>query len=111
MRLSEKETATVLAALRHWQLVADPLTQSPEHFAAVEPLTVQEISALCERVNLGEEETEAATNLWKIISFVATPFTVRRSARTKLRRNDVCECGRKPEECSTADGEDDHNDR
>ena len=54
IRLSERELATVLAALRYWQqdLVAndeDPI--SPDHFDQVTPLTADEIDDLCERLN------------------------------------------------------------
>jgi hypothetical protein len=55
MELTNKETATVLAALRYWQ---DETRDYPElmddfdHFEDIEPLTDQEINDLCERINL-----------------------------------------------------------
>lgn len=54
MRLSERELATVLAALRYWQQdLADndecPISEG--HFEDHDPLTVDEIDDLCERLN------------------------------------------------------------
>ena len=57
--LSDKELATVLGALRYWQQdLAENEAQgegpiSEELFQDVEPLTVDEIDHLCERLNCG----------------------------------------------------------
>lgn len=57
IRLSDRELATVLAALRHWQQhLADNENEVPvaDHFdARTTPLTVAEIDELCERINCG----------------------------------------------------------
>ena len=59
MKLTKEETATVLAALRMWQ--ADVVEEDSfpidfcDHFTDVLPLTTEEIDALCEKINLGEE--------------------------------------------------------
>ena len=56
-RLSDRELATVLAALRYWQQdLADNEEEGPicqEHFEEVTPLSVAEIDELCERLNCG----------------------------------------------------------
>ena len=53
--LSDRELATVLAALRFWQ---DEMAQVegcyPEHFLGTTPLTPEEIDVLCERINRNE---------------------------------------------------------
>lgn len=46
-QLNERELATVLAALRHWQ------RGSQSHFDGPPPLTLTEIDVLCERLNCG----------------------------------------------------------
>jgi hypothetical protein len=54
LRLSDRELATVLVALRYWQqdLAAnDDEGPISEHFDAVTPLSVEEIDDLCERLN------------------------------------------------------------
>ena len=53
--LYERELATVLAALRYWQskLGKDQEPTDLDHFAEVDPLTAEEIDALCERLNTG----------------------------------------------------------
>jgi hypothetical protein len=59
MNISLKETATLLAALRHWQALlgntTEPdrthITQSFDHFTDSEPMTVHEIDQLCEKIN------------------------------------------------------------
>lgn len=53
MRLTDRELATVLAALRYWQIDLDANNGVPicEHFEDVTPLTVDEIDELCERLN------------------------------------------------------------
>jgi hypothetical protein len=53
--MSERELATVLAALRYWQQDLNANDSPPidgEHFAECEPLSSEEIDALCERLNL-----------------------------------------------------------
>lgn len=56
LRLTHRELATVLAALRYWQQDLaeneDDGPISPDHFdEEITPLTVAEIDALCERLN------------------------------------------------------------
>ena len=56
VHFTERELATVLAALRYWQQDLaendDEGPISPEHFTdRVTPLSVEEIDALCERLN------------------------------------------------------------
>lgn len=62
--MTKKELATVLAALRHWQQMEEQspaLTFHPgddrsgTHFEHHDPLTVQEIDVLCDRLNLKTE--------------------------------------------------------
>jgi hypothetical protein len=56
--LNESEMSTLLAALRLWQRV---LSRSglpewaDEYFRDCEPLTVDQIDELCERLNCGEK--------------------------------------------------------
>jgi hypothetical protein len=58
-QLSDRELATLLAALRYWQqnlaLAALHPKDGPisSHFDEHPPLTVEEIDALCERLNSG----------------------------------------------------------
>ena len=53
--LTPRELATVLAALRHWQqqLAREglPFADGFPHFSDETPLSVDEIDALCERLN------------------------------------------------------------
>lgn len=52
--VSERELATVLAALRFWQrhlTDCDGRDISPDHFDWVEPLSPDEVDILCERFN------------------------------------------------------------
>ncbi len=56
-QLTERELATVLAALRHWQKVSP---ESAEAFVDIatdggrlEPLSVAEVDGLCMRLNCG----------------------------------------------------------
>lgn len=53
MKLTDRELATVLAALRYWQqdLAENPDGPISEHFESHSPLTSDEIDALCERLN------------------------------------------------------------
>jgi hypothetical protein len=57
MQLTDRELATVLAALRYWQqeLAANnDAAPISDHFQdGPTPLTVDEIDDLCERLNLG----------------------------------------------------------
>ena len=79
--LNHRECATVLAALRNWQLtltnlglgdrsskdVARALAKdlpSFDHFEdGTKPLTVEQIDALCERINLGPKARIVSVNL------------------------------------------------
>ena len=79
--LNHRECATVLAALRNWQLtltnlglgdrsgkdVASALAKdmpSLDHFEdGTKPLTVEQIDALCERINLGPKARIVSVNL------------------------------------------------
>ena len=63
--LTDRELATVLAALRHWQEDQEdfdpPLDQDPApwlgmYFAEHEPLTSRQVDALCERLNTSASE-------------------------------------------------------
>ncbi|MGL4554804.1 MAG: hypothetical protein ACRC33_26865 [Gemmataceae bacterium] len=53
--LTDRELATVLAALRFWQDEMGPHPHAggcyPEHFDGVEPLDAQGIEDLCERLD------------------------------------------------------------
>jgi hypothetical protein len=52
IQLTDRELATVLAALRYWQQdLAENDGPISEHFADVTPLSVEEIDDLCERLN------------------------------------------------------------
>lgn len=63
-RLNDREHATVLAALRSWQSQHSAVYAEYDDIATnggkVEPLTVDEIDRLCERLNMGEIQ-EGAT--------------------------------------------------
>lgn len=55
--LSERELATVLAAMRYWQRTVPDLfayAASPLHFRSCRPLSSAEIDALCEKLNLAK---------------------------------------------------------
>lgn len=59
VRLTDRELATVLAALRYWQQDLaeneDEGPISPDHFTdKITPLSVEEIETLCERINCGK---------------------------------------------------------
>lgn len=54
MQLNRQEMATVLAALRHWQLTVSPATHPADlqgHFDGNAPLMANQIDQLCERLN------------------------------------------------------------
>lgn len=54
MKLTDKELATVLAALRYWQDDLEENNGHPailEYFEEVDPLSVDEIDELCEKLN------------------------------------------------------------
>ncbi len=56
MSFTERELATVLAALRAWQfdLPDDNTPIAMDHFGdGITPLTTDEIDTLCERLNFG----------------------------------------------------------
>lgn len=60
MNLSDRQLATILAALRHWQSHVtrweDEEFCGGGHFYSVEPLTNEEIDELCEDLNTEEDE-------------------------------------------------------
>ncbi|MPZ51107.1 MAG: hypothetical protein GEU75_17720 [Dehalococcoidia bacterium] len=59
VELSAREVAQLLAALRNWQTDAlneDLVDLFAGHFEDHEPLTDDEIDALCERLNFGGEQ-------------------------------------------------------
>ena len=59
IELSDREIAQVLAALRNWQTDAlneDLAEAFAGHFEEHEPLTDDEIDALCERLNFAETD-------------------------------------------------------
>jgi hypothetical protein len=55
---SLREIATILYALRAYQAICDRMEPpfDQEHFADWEPLTVEEVDILCERINFGKTE-------------------------------------------------------
>jgi hypothetical protein len=59
---AERELATVLAALRMWQAGSHEPAELSEHFDECEPLSPDEIDALCERLNGGPPTPDAAVN-------------------------------------------------
>jgi hypothetical protein len=62
IRVTDRELATLLAALRTWQRTVAEEKQaqelvSPSHFEdGISPLTAEEIDELCERLNFSDEE-------------------------------------------------------
>jgi hypothetical protein len=53
-QLTEQQLATVLAALRLFQIQAEKLNMAqifPDHFAEISPLSPEEIDQLCEELN------------------------------------------------------------
>ncbi len=59
VELSDREIAQLLAALRNWQTDAlneDLAEAFAGHFEEHEPLTDDEIDALCERLNFADPE-------------------------------------------------------
>lgn len=66
MKLNDRELATVLAALRNLQEDIGQYTDKDgwtvedafaDHFTEHEPLSLDEIDDLCERLNCGEDES------------------------------------------------------
>lgn len=60
--LTPRELATVLAALRYWQqdlVAADEVVDGGEHFVEHEPLSVEQIDQLCERLNFAVSQHAA----------------------------------------------------
>lgn len=54
LELDERETGTVIAALRHWQTLNDAVRRNSDLATENgEPLDDDEIDELCERINLG----------------------------------------------------------
>lgn len=63
IELSDRETATVLAALRYWQGECGPESAEAAdivHFDECDPLTLDEIDWLCERLNARQQGAGAA---------------------------------------------------
>ena len=60
--LSERELATVLAALRVWQANPVPPASVAAHFEEYSPLSAAEIDELCERLNCAPTSTSSQTN-------------------------------------------------
>jgi hypothetical protein len=60
--LSERELATVLAALRSWQAGSHEPAELSEHFDDCEPLSPDEIDELCGRLNGGPPTPDATVN-------------------------------------------------
>ena len=59
VELSDRDVAQILAALRNWQvdgLNEDLAEAFAGHFEDHEPLTDDEIDALCERLNFGDAQ-------------------------------------------------------
>jgi hypothetical protein len=59
IELSDREVANILAALRNWQtdsLNEDLAEAFSGHFEDHEPLSDDEIDALCERLNFAESQ-------------------------------------------------------
>ncbi len=59
MNLTTQQTATVLAALRYFQLNTFEKARTdsfPLHFGECDPLSDDEIDELCESINMGEEQ-------------------------------------------------------
>jgi hypothetical protein len=57
LKIDERELATILAALRFWQAQDAPPARQYDiatDCGEIDPLTVGEIDALCERINCGE---------------------------------------------------------
>lgn len=53
--LTDRQLATVLSALRHWQSNRNDLIRvTPGHFDEHRPLTDLEVDRLCERLNCGK---------------------------------------------------------
>jgi len=58
--MNRRELATVLAALRYWQRKNPGILDTEEYFEIasdgleIDPLTMDEIDGLCERLNCGE---------------------------------------------------------
>ncbi len=58
---SNREIATMLAALRLWQKQGSNAAQS-EHFHCVEPLFDEDVDALCEKINEGADVISLTLN-------------------------------------------------
>jgi hypothetical protein len=59
---AKRELATVLAALRSWQAGSHEPAELSEHFDECEPLSPDEIDALCERLNDGPPIDDATVS-------------------------------------------------
>jgi hypothetical protein len=60
MKVNDRELATVLAALRHWQRLLANLSAVNElpHFDTWTPLNDDEVDELCERLNIEQAQTK-----------------------------------------------------
>jgi hypothetical protein len=76
--LSERELATILAALRSWQAGSIRSTSESLHFAHCDPLSAAEIDELCERLNC--EPTSRRHELPRVFQ-----VEVRKTEVTRLR--------------------------
>lgn len=87
MNISNKETATILAALRYWQQDLDANDEPPisDHFYDEEPLTSCEIDVLCEHINATESRalTLAEKFFYEHAGYSRAPNETEEQARTK----------------------------
>lgn len=56
-KFTDREIATILAALRHWQATVNDAERDvfPHFYEDIEPLSDEEIDALCELMNTESE--------------------------------------------------------
>lgn len=75
LELSDRERATLLAALRFWQQGPTDLGDNHSvglrstHFEEHEPLSAVEIDELCERLNSGEPVADSVTTQYVLYDF------------------------------------------
>jgi len=69
--LNPAHHSTILAALNHWYFTGDSSVH-PEYFVEHEPLSKADVNALCERLNLGEDDpNELENNLVDLLTNTA----------------------------------------